>query len=385
MKAREGWKNPREDEDRNLLRLVSGQEAYLQAHCEKSGTVELADALAHWWTLKDEPALTQKASFAASSGHVAALFQDELYEMVMGRTGVARLQHFGVIFGTNRVVVYVEPLKDSEGTIESNTARTHLLRNNEPLPWAQWAEEFRALMPDEIKVLMEEVAAGISYSDYGQSIRRRLNPIVDLFELSRYRPIPKPGVFLNDDSMMSGGPPGASDGKRGVATGTGGRSSNSAGSVYSPFLTTEDGTQGEDISGVELECKWVSLEDGTRIEGDMEDRAGKYFVEQNLLLLNRDFRVFKDMVDRWCTKYSHAPGSNTVVRGIVEEWFEQTLVEVIMGLQSLKGSIEWDIAQIAKASSEEALTTAVMPRYHTDVAIKRSLGAKLGTLKQPAS
>ena len=62
VKAREGWKNPREDEDRNLLRLVSGQEAYLQAHCEKSGTVELADALAHWWTLKDEPALTQKAS-----------------------------------------------------------------------------------------------------------------------------------------------------------------------------------------------------------------------------------------------------------------------------------------------------------------------------------
>ena len=56
-----------------------------------------------------------------------------------------------------------------------------------------------------------------------------------------------------------------------------------------------------------------------------------------------------------------------------------------MGMHTLKGSPEWDIGQIAKAWSEEALTAAVMPRYHTDVAIKRSLGAKLGSLKQAAS
>jgi hypothetical protein len=32
--------------------------------------------------------------------------------------------------------------------------------------------------------------------------------------------------------------------------------------------------------------------------------------------------------------------------------------------------------------SEEALTAAVLPRYHVDVAVKRALGAKLGTLRK---
>jgi hypothetical protein len=40
---------------------------------------------------------------------------------------------------------------------------------------------------------------------------------------------------------------------------------------------------------------------------------------------------------------------------------------------------------LKQAWSEEALTAAVMPRYHTDEAIKRSLGAKLGTLKIAAT
>lgn len=42
-------------------------------------------------------------------GHVAALYQNELYELVYGRGGTARLMNFGVIFGTDRVVLYWEP------------------------------------------------------------------------------------------------------------------------------------------------------------------------------------------------------------------------------------------------------------------------------------
>ncbi len=40
---------------------------------------------------------------------------------------------------------------------------------------------------------------------------------------------------------------------------------------------------------------------------------------------------------------------------------------------------------MARAMSEEALTAAVMQRYHIDVAVKRALGAKLGTLKDKAA
>jgi hypothetical protein len=87
------------------------------------------------------------------------------------------------------------------------------------------------------------------------------------------------------------------------------------------------------------------------------------------------------MIDRWSNAYRGVPGVEAIVRDVVREWFEQILVETVIGLESLKGSPEWDLSLLKKAWGEEALTAAVMPRYHTDVAIKRSLGAKLGTLK----
>ena len=54
--------------------------------------------------------------------------------------------------------------------VTSNTARTQLLMNEEPLPWTEWATEFRAKMPKEITELMEKLGGG-SETDYQQSIR----------------------------------------------------------------------------------------------------------------------------------------------------------------------------------------------------------------------
>ena len=122
VKAREGWQFPRSNTDSNVLRTLTGQAAYLEKHSESAGRTELADATAHWWILKDEDALTQNSGFVASSGHAGALYQDELYEMVSGRQGVARLQSFGIIFGHNRVVLYIEPQNRIAKGLTSNTA-----------------------------------------------------------------------------------------------------------------------------------------------------------------------------------------------------------------------------------------------------------------------
>jgi hypothetical protein len=62
------------------------------------------------------------------------------------------LQGFGVIFGTDRVVIYVEPLSEK---VTANTARTQLQIEGEVLPWAHWAGQFRENMPEEISQLQE--------------------------------------------------------------------------------------------------------------------------------------------------------------------------------------------------------------------------------------
>src|SRR5439155_4517577 len=101
-----GWDIPRPD-DHNFLRTVLGQKANLDKQAQASGALELTDAEAHWWILKEDEG-TGHGRWA-STGHIAALYQDELYEMLTGRAGVARLQSFGIIFGHDRVVIYVEP------------------------------------------------------------------------------------------------------------------------------------------------------------------------------------------------------------------------------------------------------------------------------------
>ena len=383
VRAREGWEYPRTNKDTNLLRTLSGQETYLAQHAESSGVVPLTGARARWWVLKNEDALTSNSGSIASAGHCAALFRDELYEMSLGRAGVARLQMFGVIFGYQRVVIYIEPDESELRDLTSNTARTNLLIDGEPLPWHEWASEFRSALPEPIKALMEEMSASTNAPDYRQSIKERLKQIADLFRISRYRAARKGTLTLDPDLTGTGGKPGKKntstngdgDGKPG---GKGGR----AGDIYALFLSA-DGIPGEEVR-VDLEptVLWVSVDDKTRIPPFLEDRAAKYLIDQNVLQINSDFRVFTDMIERWSERYKDVPGARLVIKDVVHEWFEQQLRETVMGAQALRDAQQWTMDDFQRALSEEALTAVVMPRYHIDIAIKRSLGSKLGTLKE---
>jgi hypothetical protein len=382
--AREGWEEPRSNTKVNFLRSLIGQREYLERHALSSGRVPLSRANAHWWILKDEPALTQNSGRIASSGHMAALYQDELYEMATARSGVARLQMFGVIFGHNRVVIYVEPLADdtTDGALTSNAARTNLLLDEQPLPWSDWAAEFRdpAVFPAEIKELMEEVTSGQHVSDHKQAIKDRLRQIRDLFRVSRYRPAPKGSVSVVGDTP--GGKPKDNGMTHTNSTSASGSSGGRAGGVYALFID-EEGESGEEIAGdLDPEVVWITTADGTRTPLLLEDRAAKYLPDQNLLQINGDFRVFTDMIERWVTRYDSVPGAEEVVIDNVREWFEQALVETVIGAQTLKDSPQWAMDDIARLWSEEALTAAVLQRYHVDMALRRALGTKLGSIKE---
>lgn len=105
--AREGWEYP-SDNKNNLLRRVRGMRHFLDEHSDSSAVVELTDCRVHWRIL-DATEKRVKTSEMPNKGHFGALYQGEIYEMNTGRSGTARLQQFGVLFGTDRVVLYVEP------------------------------------------------------------------------------------------------------------------------------------------------------------------------------------------------------------------------------------------------------------------------------------
>jgi hypothetical protein len=229
---------------------------------------------------------------------------------------------------------------------------------------------------------MDSVTAGSISSDHRQAIRERLRQMKELFKLSRYRRTPL-GPETVDDSTVGGKrrETDHTNNGSGRAGGGGGR----AGDIYALFLASDGDAADEVVVGTTPDVVWISATDGTRTPPFLEDRAAKFLPEKNLLQINADFRVFTDMEDRWCDFYSKISGAKPVVRDVVREWFEQALIETVLGVQALRGSQEWTGNDLGTAWSEEALTAAVMQRYHIDNAARRALGAKLGTLKDKRS
>jgi hypothetical protein len=390
IRARQGWEQPRENTNTNILRTITGQHEYLEQHKEKSGVVELDGAQVHWWILKDEKALSSNSGFVESSGHVAALYRDELYELLGGRAGQAKLQQFGIIFGYRQVVLYVEPLADSD-RLTTNTARTELILDNQRLPWADWAAEFRESLPQEIRDHMEAIAAKATETDHSKSIRDRLKAMMDLFKVSRYKPLESGDLRLGDPIPGAGGLLGRGDGGPGRSRdGTSKpRGGGAVGGVYSSFLKA-DGVPGRDTHpDMFPKVVWVSVTEGTREPGEMEDKAARYLEEQHLLKINKDFRAFADMIQHWVDVYTQQTGPMSGLRELVREsvhsWYEQALTETIIGLQALKGSKEWPTDTLQAAWSEAALTAVVMQRYHPYNSIKRELGTKIISLKKTVS
>jgi hypothetical protein len=391
IKAREGWDSPRTDKDRNVLRTITGQKTYLDQHSLDSGVETVTGAKIHWWILKEEPAITNNSGFIDSAGHVGALYQNELYDRSTSRAGTASLQRFGILFGYKFVVLYAEPIPNKDQSLTTNTARTTLLVNGEKLPWDDWAYEFREKMPKRLAEFINEKAEALTEKDHINNIKDRLKNVMDLYKVSRYRPAPS-GVYLSDESSnvrvgqsaFSG-----SKSKGGGGTGaqigveTKGQRDGEVGNIYHLFEKKDGAPSKKSETDPFPIVDWVSIENGGRTADDqMEDKAATFIRNQNRLLVNADFRVFKDMIIRLSKDKDGGAGAGfmDVVTEIVHQWFEQALVETIIGIQQLGGSKEWGTAEIDRALSPEALTSAVMQRYHVYVACRRELGAKFGKL-----
>ena len=146
-------------------------------------------ARAHWWILDERHDERSRESTWASTGHRAALYHDELYELVTpARGGYQKVQEFGVRFAYS-ARRHLRRARRRRGGRSLDFAERAQNRRP-PLPWAGWAEEFQVKLPPEIRALEEEIAAGSAVEDHRRSIRDRLRPLRDLFRVSQYRPAP---------------------------------------------------------------------------------------------------------------------------------------------------------------------------------------------------
>jgi len=378
-----------QSQSRELVR-IHGEQHHLEQRAIAAGVVQLSDAIARWWVLDDDHrARRRESTLWASAGHAAAVLGEELYDILpQTRGGYGRLQDFGIRFGYERVVLHLESHVPA-GRLQCNTARTLLLLDHEPLPWARWGEEFAAAMPAEILRLQERAASSDAVPRQ-EAIRQRVSAILPLYRLSRYRPTARPRQApvqpatderpqpSETSTIATAAPRRGPAADAATAPAAGGRALRP--STAPPAEDPRDERQPPPMVSLP-DVAWISARDGSRAMGDLEDQAARYHLERDELTINADFRAITDFISHWQDRYRAIAGARTVIEAQVREWCEQILVEVVLAARSSS----WTPEQLDALLSPGSLTAALLPRHLLHATLQKRLAQKLGAPRNPIS
>lgn len=369
VKVREGINHIETKDGKHWkLREAIGMERYLNSVKQHQGSVAVNGATVHWWILKkDRPNISE----INPAGHVAALYQDELYEMRLGKSGNALLNRFGIIFEMKHVVIYVQPTyRDG---ITTDTARTQLKLNGGALPWEEWADEFRDKLPKELSDLQQDCAAGSTDKSRRSVQIERLNKYIELYNLNNYQPCARGKSRVSTPTLP--GFPSSNDAKpaNGGYSGRGDSASN--------FLSTLLNPNGQAATAIKMPMQLPDVVwDTPTSDEQLVGWAGVYMPGTRTLKLNKDFCGFSNLVDHFIREYkikSDQSPAITVIKEAVKSWYEFTMLDAYMGLIGLK-KFNPDL-QLSDCLTPAAITTLIMQRYHQTHAIKREIGSQLGS------
>lgn len=395
----DGWpsKEPDSTEKTYNLQTVRGAKVLFDHYCSAHGTLRLATADAHWWVF-DDPRQTSKdmSSRGGRTCQTGIVFQDEVYIQRTPPASRRILAGFGIVFGAEHVVIYVEPREPLD--VRADTARSRLIINGEDIEeaswWEIWGTEFRSKMPDRIRVKIDEIMARTDRDPEGKTRERileRLRRIRELLRPSRYRRDPA-GPVLAQGKAIGGDYHSGDNNAQGTGHhSAGGRHGGRSSDDYLADLVASDGENSSPIvtNPQAPEVKWISRSDGTREEGELDDRAAEIsgdVLTSNLIKANSDFRGFLDIV-RFLSKEFNPAGDDAIHRKIVEyvqEWMEAQLVEAVMVVRNLINGRTWSRRDIQEALSPQALTAVVLNRFHLVERVKRSLNSDLAKTTRAA-
>lgn len=366
MYARIGYYRDTSDKKHNHLLKVVGQKELLDSRSEQKGEVHLANAKVYWWIM---PKGIDGHGRELLKGHTALINQDEIFDISDARSN--RLAYFGVIFGRDRVVIYIEPDKAVQ-----NTARTGLVKpDGSSLSWDAWQDEFRANMPPVLKQFLDNLINEHSKDSHADSIRERLKGLKDLFRVSRYRKNKTGNLFADPDSIeiLGTAREPTSDYARGASRSSmGSRPGSIATTLLTELVEQGNGVPVESITPDPFpQLRWSEETDRLR------DRAAEYVPPENMIVANKDFQALRDLINYFSKNHVETPELLKVIEDVVKEAFEQVLIECVAGALSFKNRQHWNPSEFERAVSPEALTTVVMQRYWMVAHIKRTLGSKI--------
>ena len=360
-----------------MFQTVRGMKSFLDKHIEEEnhyGRMDVYKGTLHWWLLdqKEIRARETRYNYHAQSG---AVFQNEMYNVARMQSHRSRMQKFNLLYTYDRVAIFIEP----NFKVRSNTARSSLLMEDESnLPWEIWAREFSQKMPDIIKDMEAELFAK-SVQHLDKEIKERLRKLLLEAPLSRFQlnnegdeEIDNPDLFINN--------PGGEVNDEGEIKET---ELSEPRNPYSDYIEPkEKRAERKEVKDPFPTCIWKTLEEGTRQEGELEDRAAEYLPGNDVLNINGDFRVYKDLLSRLQAEKGGGPLSRErSIEYYVRREYKFCLMEATMRTKLLNDNPNWSRAEVeTKCLSPEGLTEVVMSNYHLHYMLHQNIGRWLSAV-----
>lgn len=379
------------DSGRGTLRAISdtirGQHYYLDKHSDHHGRVELAEVSANvwWWILSEE--IISGGKTWNNRGHVAAIYQNELYEVHGGTSRNSALKDFGVYAGHGRIVIYVEPLD----VLGANTSRTSvILKGGTPVNYAEIGDAFADKMPLELGGFMSGQVSS-EQGDHRKLILRNVKEVEEALEQARFRRSNK--GKLDHLSEESGGRSSHINGPR-ESRRSGSNASNpqdASGRVGNEYLKKAREEMERRIRATKVDAdplpKIFWDEDGKDVPGG---RAATYTKASHVVTANAQFDFYLDLLDWSIEEAKSRVASNIdpetlrhVCQDEVRRWIEEALSQAVVVLRPMAHDARWGPMVFDNGLSDEGLTAAVVShRWLLLSAIKRGLAGRLGRMKE---
>jgi hypothetical protein len=375
---------------REMYDTIRGQHYYLDKHSCSKGTLRLpsVDAIAYWWILSDE--ITAGGKTWNNRGHVASIFQGELYDVKGGTGRTSALKDFGIYAGHNRIVIYVQPTN----VLGANTARTHLiLRGEVRVDYPGIGAAFSEEMPDELLAFMSGQVSS-DPSDHRKSILKNLMEVEHALGQARFRRSQKG----KEES---------------VEPEVGGRNTHGALAPVPEPRTTPPSPVPEpnhDAAGrvgdrylrnsreemERLRAERLRTDPLPNVVWDEEGRtvppgrAATYTHASHIVTANARFDFYLDVLE-WSIGEAKARLSGTITedtlkqicRDEVRRWFAEAFAHTVVALRHKAHDALWGPMIYETGLSDEGLTAAVVSHpWHLLASIKRGLSGRLGRSKE---
>lgn len=415
------WPRTREEADERASRRGSGQfnfrrvrgthtmwsEASDHQGPDFRGVVDLPGdeaknyppARMYWWVLpsKDESGIVS-SSRTVGGGSIAVRYQGELYDWRTGRNADPLFARLGILFGKSRVGLILEPLGLS---VRDDFARKSVLIGGLEIlksdAWNDaWSSQFRDNLPSRIRetINSEQARLEVDDPDRQKRIRNRLKDTFAMLRTPRFRAHDGGRARAGLTSVVDAGGEGSGGVSRSV--GDGSRNGSARPRGLSDLLVEaidEESLPAEPVFSIqELTVRWVSETDAADlalVESDglgLRDRAAALVgidgQKATEIAANVDFRMYQSVLASLLNEFNVEGDDekSALITKTAREWFEQKLIETVIGIRMLENGGSWTPASLSAALDPRSLTAAfISDTFHTRAAIRQNLVKQLGS------